>query len=249
MLVITLGDEKRWDDPSEDDLGRDRTGYSPTMSKLALYDANHGTWHLGEKARRERYVIYAHKGKVVQAVSIDRVESVAEAVPGSESARSVIHGKVLEPGDPVHDKYVGKESPIAPQRNPVGYFDAPEDHTACLCGCGGTTPAGKDFIAGHDQTALHDRVRQIGTVRQFIDWFDQVHGYWPEINVIYEPTKLDGTPTGQPHTMRHRLGCDHFYQDDRGRANNRVRLATQKEMKLPPCKTCMGTAAKAALTR
>lgn len=250
MLVITLGDEKRYADPSEDDLGRDRAGYSPTMSQIALYDANHGTWHLGEKARKERFVLYAYKGQVVQAVKINHVEYVADAVPGSESPRSVINGDILVAGDRVYDRYVDKASPIPPQRNPVGYFDAPEDHTTCLCGCDEPTPASKDFLPGHDQTALHDRVRQIGTVRQFIDWFDQMHGYWPEINVIYEPTKLDGTPTGEPHRLRHRLGCDHFYNDGTGRANNRLRLATAKEMaSLRPCKTCVGTASKAALDR
>lgn len=250
MLVITLGKEKIWDDPSEDDLGRDRTGYSPKMSPFALYDANHGTWHLGEKARRERYVLYAFQGKIVQAVKINRIESVADAVPGSDSQRSVIHGDILKAGDAVYDKYVGKASPVGPQRNPIAYFDAIEDHTPCLCGCGEPTPSGKDFLIGHDQTALHDRVRQIGTVRHFIDWFDATHGYWPDINIIYEPTKLDGTPTGEPHRLRHRLGCEHFYVDANGRPNNPLRLATAAEMaNLRPCKSCTAASAKAVLNR
>lgn len=172
MIVITLGPEKRLD-PIEDDLGRDRVGYNPTMSPGALYDANHGTWHLGERANRERYVLVTFQGIVVQAIAINRVEAVSGAYAGREnSKRSVIHGDVLNQGHLVHDRYVDHPSPIPPQRNPVGYFDAPEDHTPCLCGCGEPTPAGKDFVAGHDQTALHDRVRRIGTVKEFIDWFD-----------------------------------------------------------------------------
>jgi hypothetical protein len=35
---------------------------------------------------------------------------------------------------------------------------------------------GKDFITGHDQTAPHNRVRQVGTVAEFLDWFDIVRG-------------------------------------------------------------------------
>jgi len=33
-----------------------------------------------------------------------------------------------------------------------------------------------DFAIGHDQKALHARVAQIGTVAQFLDWFDVVRG-------------------------------------------------------------------------
>jgi hypothetical protein len=174
MIIITLGPERKLE-AGEDDLGRDRVGYNPAMSPGALYDANHGTWHLGERASRERYALVAFEGTVVQAIGINSIEPVAGTYAGREtSKRSVVHGDILNDGHPVHDRYVGRPSPIPPQRNPVGYFDAPEDHTPCLCGCGEPTPAGKDFIAGHDQTALHDRVRQIGTVKEFIEWFDNL---------------------------------------------------------------------------
>lgn len=140
-----------------------------------MYDANHGTWHLGERASRARYALVTFEGTVVQTIAINRIEPVAGTYAGKEtSKRSVIHGNVLTAGHPVYDRYAGQGSSIAPQRNPVGYYDAPEDHTACLCGCGAPTPGGKDFIPGHNQTALHDRVRQIGTVKEFIDWFDNL---------------------------------------------------------------------------
>lgn len=251
MIVITLGAE-RVVDPREDDLGRDRVGYSATMSPMALYDASHGAWHLGERANREHFALVTFGETGVLAIDIDRIEPVSGMVGGREgSRRSVIHGDILAKGHPIYDTYVGKRSPIPPQRNPIGYFDAPEEHAPCLCGCGGPTPAGKDFIAGHDQTALHDRVRQIGTVRDFIDWFDRVRGgYWPDINVIYEPIKLDGTPTGEPARRRHRLDCDHLYTDDSGRVLNRPRIATREEMtSIQPCKDCMATSAKAAIAR
>jgi len=250
MIVITLGPEQMLE-PGEDDLGRDRVGYSRTMSPAALYDANHGTWHLGERASRERYALIAFQGKVVQAIEIRSIEPVAGTYAGRESSRrSVIHGEVLAKGHPIHDKYVAKPSPIPPQRNPVGYYDAPEDHTPCLCGCGEATPAGKDFITGHDQTALHNRVRQIGTVRQFMDWFDSVHGDWPDINVVLPPTSTrTNKPTGEPPRRRHMLhGCAHFYTDETDRIINPIRLATANEMaSLRPCTDCMSTSAKAAL--
>ena len=30
------------------------------------------------------------------------------------------------------------------------------------------------FLPGHDQRAIHDRINQIGTVSEFLDWFDIV---------------------------------------------------------------------------
>ncbi len=226
MIIITLGPEK-FIDPKDDELGRDRTGYKDTMSPQALYDANHGTWALGARANRERYALVQFQGTVVQAIEIKRVEPVAGRYAGREtSRRSVIHGDILAEGHPVYDKYVNKASPIAPQRNPVGYFDAPEDHTPCLCGCGQPTPAGKDFQTGHDQTALHDRVGQIGSVKQFIDWFDATHGYWPDVNVVFSHTD------GSKPRMRHRLECKHMGPD------NKPRTATAQEMTLPVCSDC-----------
>jgi hypothetical protein len=76
-------------------------------------------------------------------------------------------------------------------------------------------------------------------------------GYWPDINVIYEPVKLDRTPTVGPPRRRHRLGgCDHFYTDDSGRILNKPCIATREELaSIPPCKDCIATSAKAAIAR
>lgn len=35
--------------------------------------------------------------------------------------------------------------------------------------------AGGWFAIGHDQKALHARISKIGTVREFIDWFDSTY--------------------------------------------------------------------------
>jgi len=172
VLHITLSKERSID-PEEDDLARDRVGYSATMSQLALYDANHGCWKLGPRAQNERYYLASFGGIVRQAVEIDRI-----APAPRRPDRSVVHGRILEAGHPVHDKYVGKTSPVQGVRNPITYF---EDETLsgrpCLCGCGAEA-TGRDFLPGHDQTALHARVKEIGTVADFLVWFDQLRAPW-----------------------------------------------------------------------
>jgi hypothetical protein len=111
MIIITLGPERKLE-AGEDDLGRDRVGYNPTMSPGALYDANHGMWHLGERASRENALV-AFEGTVVQAIGINHIEPVAGTYAGREtSKRSVIHGDILTDGHPVHDRYVGHPSPV-----------------------------------------------------------------------------------------------------------------------------------------
>jgi len=176
MIHITLGPEKLMD-PKIDDLGRDRVGFSETMSENALYDANHGTWVLGPRAQSERYTLVTFHGIVRQAIEIDSIEKVTKRdASDTRDDRSVINGKVLHAGHPVYDTYVGKTSPVQGVRNPVTYFDAPVDGNPCRCGCGGIVSS-KDFLPGHDQTALHDRVKQIGTVSEFLDWFDVVRGH------------------------------------------------------------------------
>lgn len=176
MIHITLGRERQVD-PETDGLQRDRVGYSETMSELALYDANHGCWVLGPRALKERYALVTFGGIVRQAIGIDRIEKVVHrASSDTRDDRSVIHGEILRAGHPVYDEFVGKLSPVQGVRNPVTYFDSTYDKGGpCLCGCGKNV-AGKDFLPGHDQTALHDRVKQIGTVADFLKWFDVVRG-------------------------------------------------------------------------
>jgi hypothetical protein len=184
MIHITLSREHSLEDPSADPLGRDRVGFKETMSPAALYDANHGTWVLGARAWKERYALFTFGGVVQQAVEISSIEKVIHREStDTRDDRSVIHGTILEAGHPVYDRYVGKASPVQGVRNPVTYFDDNiEDATSagrpCRCGCGGVV-ASKDFLPGHDQTALHARVKQIGTVAEFLDWFDIVRGARP----------------------------------------------------------------------
>jgi hypothetical protein len=109
---------------------------------------------------------------VRQAIEIDRLGVVA-------GGRRAIEGRYLEAGHPVYDAYVGKPQPIEPARNPVTYFESA--HAARTCGCGCEAPVTLGwFLAGHDQKALHDRVAKIGTVHQFIQWFDRTYTDEPQ---------------------------------------------------------------------
>jgi len=176
MIHITLSAERR--DPQIEPLGRDCVGYREGMTQAEFYHANHGTWVIGRNRRHERYILFTFRGEVKQAVEIHQIERLVIRTPDdTRDDRCVIHGKILEAGHTVFDTYVYKPSSLRAGRNPVRCFDSPLDTGApCRCGCGEVV-VGKDFKAGHDQTTLHGRVRQIGTVADFHDWFDVVRGH------------------------------------------------------------------------
>lgn len=70
------------------------------------------------------------------------------------------------------DHYVGKPAPNGAQQNPITYFKSPLGNRECNCGCGKPINRG-DFLPGHDQRAIHERIARVGTVLDFIAWFDQ----------------------------------------------------------------------------
>jgi hypothetical protein len=147
--------------------GRSAAGWRPGLTDEQVYEAARGRWKLGERADRERYALFLAKRIVVLAV---RIDSITAADP---DGRRTINGTVLKPGDPVYDKYVGGDAPVGKSQNPVQYIDSPFDRTLCACGCGGEAPAGRNFIAGHDQKAIHERIAKVGGVIPFLDWFDK----------------------------------------------------------------------------
>jgi hypothetical protein len=149
-------------DPAVDALGRSMAGYSELMSEEQVHEANRGCWVLGARADREQYVLFSFDGIVRQAMEIDRI------VPAG--GRRAFEGPVLGPGHPVYDAYVGKPSPIR-TRNPVAYIDSVLGRR-CRCGCGSEVAKGY-FLPGHDQKAIHDRVAKVGSVRDFLAWFDE----------------------------------------------------------------------------
>jgi len=126
---------------------------------------------LGARAHRESYVLLSHneRHEVVMAARIDKIID-APGKPG----RKIIEGELL-PGDhPVHQAYVGQPTPDSARvRNPATYFDSTVGGWLCGCGCGKEIFAG-EFVRGHEQTALRQRVAQIGTIPEFLRWFDAV---------------------------------------------------------------------------
>ncbi|MEU9379466.1 hypothetical protein AB0D38_00035 [Streptomyces sp. NPDC048279] len=170
MLTIALGAYQTF---PTDEYGRSSAGWRPGLTDEEVYQAGRGRWRLGTRAERERYALFTAMGIVVLAVEID---SIAAADP---DGRRTIDGTILKPGHPVYDRYVGGATPAGKSQNPVQYVGSPFDRTLCACGCGSETPSGRNFIAGHDQKAIHTRIAKVGGVVQFLDWFDKT---WTETN-------------------------------------------------------------------
>ncbi|KOG07445.1 hypothetical protein ADK34_40260 [Streptomyces viridochromogenes] len=166
MIHIALS-KIQYVDPEVDQLGRDHVGWDEKMGDEALFRANRGCWVLGERAEKEQYALLSYDREVRMAIEIDRLVPVA-------GGRKAIEGRFLKAGDAVYDAYVNKKTPAEPARNPVTYFDSLHDTRLCGCGCGEPV-AGGWFLAGHDQKALHARVAKIGTVREFLHWFDNTY--------------------------------------------------------------------------
>lgn len=167
MLHITLSSIQH-KDPEKDELGRSWVGYSEDKSIEELYEQNRGCWVLGARADRERYALFSYRGIVKFAIAIDGIEPTP--------TRRALVGTILELGDPVYDQYVDKESPVSRVRNPITYFDASADRRECACGCGQPVARGY-FVPGHDQRAIHERVARVGSVVDFLHWFD---AHYPE---------------------------------------------------------------------
>jgi hypothetical protein len=136
------------------------------MTENEVYDAARGWWRLNQRAEQERYAVVVAGGQSVMAIRI--------ADWRQEGDRRAFAGDILRTGNPVHDKFVGKPDPAeSTSRFPVLYLADTVDETTCRCGCGGTVARG-EWVQGHDQRAIHDRIRADfgGSVGKFIDWYD-----------------------------------------------------------------------------
>ncbi|MGW0359220.1 hypothetical protein ACWDXV_33950 [Nocardia nova] len=171
MLVIKLTRAQPQDE-ADDPLDREYYGWDPHRTSEENWNSNRGYWALGTKAAAQRHVLFVFEETVVMAAEITAVVEAGPAHPG----RRILEGAPLSAGDPVHDSYVGKRGPVKSlrARNPVTYHEdkTPGFGRLCLCGCR-TEVYDAHFVAGHDQAALHQRVAKIGTIPQFIEWFDK----------------------------------------------------------------------------
>jgi hypothetical protein len=165
MIQVTLGGE-RLVDAALDPLGRARIGWAEGMGEAELYDIARGTWVLSAaRGKKERFLVVVGGGVVRQAIE-------ATAVTKGADGRWTFVGTVLKAGHPVFDEFVGQPAPNGAQQNPITYFDSVLEHSGCACGCGELVPPTREFVSGHDQRAIHDRVAKVGSVREFLDWFD-----------------------------------------------------------------------------
>ena len=147
-------------------LPRQHGGWDPTMTEQQVYDAARGWWRLSRRAGQERYAIVVAQGLCRMAIEINEWRQ--------QGNRRAFAGRILQPGNPVHDRFVGKPDPAeSTSRFPVLYMTDPVDQTICRCGCGETVERG-EWVVGHDQRAIHQRIRTDfgGSVSRFIDWYD-----------------------------------------------------------------------------
>lgn len=151
-------------------LGPGRPGDVETMSETELYEAGRRAWVLGARADQQSHALISYRGTVRQAIEIDHLEDEKDG-----GGRRAIVGRVLHAGDPVHDTWVGKPSPVTRARNPITYVDAEAGQRLCRCGCETLLTGPGLFVPGHDQRAVHARVAQVGTVAEFLDWFDATY--------------------------------------------------------------------------
>lgn len=111
MIQITLG-RHRLIDPREDAFGRSQIGWTEGLSDQQLHDIARGTWVMpGERVERERFAVVSGDVIIRQAMEIDRVVDTPDG-------RRAFEGRVLGPGHPVYDRYVGKPPRTAPSRTP-----------------------------------------------------------------------------------------------------------------------------------
>ena len=149
----------------------DQPGVLESMTPDELYGRGRGNWDLGAKADRERYALIGHHGKIHVAVEISHIEDTDEPRKAVDVPKRAIVGKVLPKGHPVYDAWVGSDMPE--YRNPIHYLPSPFDRGLCKCGCGELVPSTGRFLPGHDQRAIHERIAKIGSVAEFLDWFDE----------------------------------------------------------------------------
>jgi hypothetical protein len=165
-----LTDKKRSEDP-DDPLQRTFYGWDPQDTTERNWCNNRGYWVLGARASRESYVLFSNN-KRHEVVMAARIDALIDA-PG-KPGRKIIEGELLPEDHPVYRAYVGKRTPDSARvRNPVTYFESTVGGWPCGCGCGEEIYVG-EFVRGHEQTALHQRVAQIGTIPEFLRWFDAV---------------------------------------------------------------------------
>lgn len=168
-------------DPEDDPMDREWVGYRPTLTGKELFERNRGMWYLRlDNVEKEDYATFSYRGKIVAVAEISGVETLPWADSRGRRDKQAVTGQALQPGHRVYEHFIDRLVPGV-SRNPVSYIEDPEPRPepepgSCACGCGATVPAGKNFVPGHDQRAVHERIaRQWGDTLGFISWFDETY--------------------------------------------------------------------------
>jgi hypothetical protein len=157
MLRIKLGNRRYVGDESNPFLPRQHAGWDPTMTEKEVYDAARGWWRLNQRAEQEKYALVVADGQGRMVIEINDW--------AQEGDRRAFAGQILKPGQPVHDKFVGKPDPAtSTSRFPVLYLPDEVDRGVCRCGCGNAVERG-EWVQGHDQRAIHDRTAPTSAAR------------------------------------------------------------------------------------
>lgn len=167
-INFKLSPRRDVEDPSV--WGRSWVGWDDDASEQVLFDLNRGVWNLGQRARREKYATFSVDGVVRLVAAVEDIVNI-EMLDGG--VKQAVVGHPLDSSDPGAIMLLGRG--VDSHRNPVTYI--PDLVTSapptCACGCGETVPGGRQFLPGHDQKAIHDRIKKgWGTTVDFIDWFD-----------------------------------------------------------------------------
>jgi hypothetical protein len=157
-----------------DPLGRAECGWQVGMSEEEAWDAARGTWKFNlRRLAGERYafVVGGHTG---DGAVLTVVEFDSNDVTRASDGRYEIIGKIVPADHPLR-QYTTDPS-RSTSRASILYVDLPEERElnvrTCRCGCG--EPVRGDFLPGHDQRAIHDRIDRYfnGSVVTFLDWID-----------------------------------------------------------------------------
>jgi hypothetical protein len=170
MIHIKLVPKRSVGPDENDPMGRSWVGYEPGMPPLTVYEQNRGLWVLGTRADRQQFAVFSdtEMGLNRCVVELTGIEAIG--------TKKAIIGRVLGPGHPVHDALI--EAPAADSfRNPLTYPPDPGTVPLCACGCGDPVSERSQFLAGHDQRAIHARIaKQWSDTLGFITWFDETFG-------------------------------------------------------------------------
>jgi len=156
----------------EDPMGRDWYGWDDDLDLDEVFDQNRGLWRLSSRATNEHVATFSHNGIIKIVAEIDEIEVYGFTDP-AKPPKSAIIGRVLRSG-PIWQALIGAE--VDSHRNPVTYIPDPGQvgPRPCACGCGGRTTGRSQWISGHDQRAIHERItEQWGGTLGFVRWYDE----------------------------------------------------------------------------